>query len=98
MPRDGIFTFMPMAAKQKPVLSASRPAPAVLLLLLHLVLCISPAGARPKEDELRLEVARQWTEKGEYDKAVQELRLYLNEHPESPEIYARIGGLRMKQG
>ncbi|HKP95459.1 MAG TPA: tetratricopeptide repeat protein [Fibrobacteria bacterium] len=63
-----------------------------------LALCLSVAHARPKEDELRLEVARQWTEKGEYDKAVQELRLYLNEHPDSPEIYARIGGLRMKQG
>ncbi|MDB5051124.1 MAG: tetratricopeptide repeat protein [Fibrobacteres bacterium] len=66
--------------------------------LLALALCLSLGHARPKEDELRLEVARQWAEKGEYDKAVQELRVYLGEHPDSPEIYARIGGLRMKQG
>jgi tetratricopeptide (TPR) repeat protein len=59
---------------------------------------IPASAARPKESELRLEVSRQWAEKGEYDKAVQELRLYLSEHPDSPDIYARIGALRMKQG
>jgi tetratricopeptide (TPR) repeat protein len=49
--------------------------------------------------DLRLEVARQWEAKGEYDKAVQELRLYLSEHPENAgPIFARIGGLRLKQG
>jgi len=49
--------------------------------------------------DLRLEVAKQWETKGEYDKAVQELRLYLSEHPENPgPIYARVGGLRLKQG
>jgi tetratricopeptide (TPR) repeat protein len=61
-------------------------------------MCLSLGHGKPKEEELRLEVARQWAEKGEYDKAVQELRLYLSEHPDSPEIYARIGNLRMKQG
>jgi tetratricopeptide (TPR) repeat protein len=66
--------------------------------LLTAALCLSLGHGKPKEDALRLEVARQWTEKGEYDKAAQELRLYLSEHPDSPEIYARIGNLRMKQG
>jgi tetratricopeptide (TPR) repeat protein len=66
----------------------------------------APKGAASQESpskapslDLRLEVARQWEEKGEYDKAVQELRLYLSEHPENPgPIYARVGGLRLKQG
>lgn len=60
-----------------------------------------PSGvlAAPKPSpNLRLEVARQWEAKGEYDKAVQELRLYLSDYPDSPEIYARIGGMRIKQG
>ncbi len=63
----------------------------------HSAPAASGAKGKPKED-LRLEVARQWEAKGEYDKAVQELRVYLSEHPDSPEIYARIGGMRMKQG
>ncbi len=67
-------------------------------ILLALGLCLSLAQARPKELNVRLEVARQWAEKGEYEKAVQELKIYLGEHPDSPEIYARIGGMRMKQG
>jgi tetratricopeptide (TPR) repeat protein len=62
----------------------------------------APAQESPSKApglDLRLEVARQWEEKGEYDKAVQELRLYLSEHPENPgAIYARVGGLRLKQG
>ncbi|MDB5102528.1 MAG: tetratricopeptide repeat protein [Fibrobacteres bacterium] len=66
--------------------------------LLAAVLCISQGHARPKEGGLRLEVSRQLAEKGEYDKAIEELRLYLSEHPDSPEIHARIGALRMKQG
>ncbi|MDQ2999632.1 MAG: tetratricopeptide repeat protein [Fibrobacterota bacterium] len=68
------------------------------IFLLAIATCLAIGHGRPKEDELRLQVARQWEEKGEFDKAVQELRLYLSEHPDSPEIYARIGGLRMKQG
>ena len=65
-----------------------------------LAMCLAVSGARgqDREDNLRLEVARQWAGKGEYDKAVQELRVYLSEHPDSTRIYARIGGLRMKQG
>ncbi len=51
-----------------------------------------------KESDVRLEVARTLSEKGEYDKAVLELRRYLNEHPEATDIYARIGRLRFKQG
>ena len=62
------------------------------------VLSLTAAQAAPSESLLRIEVARQWADKGEYDKAVEELRLYLSEHPDSPEIYARIGSLRMKQG
>lgn len=62
------------------------------------VLCLGPARAAPKESLLRIEVARQLADKGEYDQAVEELRLYLSEHPDSPEIFARIGSLRMKQG
>ena len=50
------------------------------------------------QDDVRIALARKLTEKGEYDKAVQELRLYLNEHPEAREIYGRIGTIRMKQG
>lgn len=61
-------------------------------------LCLGTARAAPKESLLRIEVARQFADKGEYDKAVEELRLYLSEHPDSPEIFARIGSLRMKQG
>ena len=68
-------------------------------------LCLLPcllaalSQAAPKGEDLRLEVARQWEEKGEFDKAVQELRLYLSEHPDNPgPIYARVGGLRLKQG
>ncbi len=68
------------------------------IVLLAAALCLSIAQARPKDDDLRLEVSSRWAEKGEYEKAVQELRLYLSENPESPEIYARIGFLRMKQG
>jgi hypothetical protein len=41
------------------------------------------APSRPLNMDLRLEVARQWEAKGEYDKAVQELRLYLSEHTEN---------------
>ncbi|MEO6097020.1 MAG: tetratricopeptide repeat protein [Fibrobacteria bacterium] len=67
-------------------------------VLLFAALCFAAAGARSRETDLRLEVSRQWAEKGDYDKAVQELRLYLSEHPDSPEIYARIGSYRMKQG
>jgi tetratricopeptide (TPR) repeat protein len=67
-------------------------------VLVLAVLCFAAAGARSREADLRLEVSRQWAEKGEYDKAVEELRLYLSEHPDSPEIYARIGSYRMKQG
>ncbi len=51
-----------------------------------------------KESDVRLEVARTLSDKGEYDKAVLELRRYLNEHPEATDIYARIGKLRFKQG
>ena len=51
-----------------------------------------------RDGDVRLEVARQWSQKGEYDKAVHELRLYLSEHPDDAEIYARIGSLRAKQG
>ncbi len=67
-------------------------------VLLAAVLCLGLAHARPRESELRLEVSREWADKGEYDKAVQELRLYLSEHPDSPDIYALIGSYRMKQG
>ena len=51
-----------------------------------------------KEGDVRLEVARQLAEKGEYDNAVQELRRYLSEHPDASEIYVRIGRLRAMQG
>lgn len=77
---------------------ATDPISSLRKSFLAAALCLSLGYARPGTEDLRLEVARQWTEKGEYDKAVQELKLYLNEHPDSPEIYARIGGLRMKQG
>ena len=51
-----------------------------------------------KEGDVRLEVARQMAEKGEYDNAVQELRRYLSEHPDASDIYVRIGRLRAMQG
>lgn len=68
------------------------------LLLLGLATACMAAPARAAQDDLRLEVARQWAEKGDYDKAVQELRLFLNEHPDAAEVYARIGSLRLRQG
>lgn len=80
-----------LAAASRPS-APPRPAPASR---------IGADTASPKSPgiDLRLEVARQWEAKGEYDKAVQELRLYLSEHPENPgPIYARVGGLRLKQG
>ncbi|MEO7425543.1 MAG: tetratricopeptide repeat protein, partial [Fibrobacteria bacterium] len=63
-----------------------------------LALCLAFGWAPAKELNIRLEVARQLAEKGEYEKAVEELKIYLGEHPDSPEIYARIGAMRMKQG
>lgn len=69
-----------------------------LLALYGLSVSPIPAAEVPRQENLRLELARQWEAKGEYDKAVQELRLYLSEHPDSPDIYARIGGMRMQQG
>lgn len=66
-------------------------------LAVVLFLAVS-AFAAAKEDEVRFEVARQWAEKGEYDKAVQELRMYLSDHPDAAEVYARIGSLRLRQG
>jgi tetratricopeptide (TPR) repeat protein len=80
------------------------PIPSFLKLILAMTLAVQAAPApsappNPEPKNLRLEVASQWEAKGEYDKAVQELRLYMSEHPEnSGAIYARIGGLRMKQG
>ncbi len=50
------------------------------------------------QDDVRLESAQKWIEKGNYDKAVQEYRLYLSEHPDAAEIYAEIGKIRMQQG
>jgi tetratricopeptide (TPR) repeat protein len=61
-------------------------------------LLLAAATPSPAQGELRLQVARQWAEKGEYEKAVQELRLYLNEHPDAADVYARIGTLRLRQG
>lgn len=81
--------------------------PAAILSAVSGMLWAAPAKPVPSKNtpakaaelDLRLEVARQWEEKGEYDKAVQELRLYLSEHPENTAgIYARVGGLRLKQG
>ena len=80
--------------------SSARGRRIILVLALTAAWC---AGAGKEAvpasgDEVRLELARKWTDKGEYDKAVQELRLYLSEHPDRPEIYSRIGHLRLKQG
>lgn len=67
-------------------------------LVLALALLGTVPAVRAAQDDLRLEVARQWAEKGEYEKAVQELRLFLTEHPDAAEVYARIGTLRLRQG
>jgi tetratricopeptide (TPR) repeat protein len=77
-------------SRSGPFAAAIRAATILLLL----------AAAVPlrAQGELRLQVARQWAEKGEYEKAVQELRLYLNEHPDAADVYARIGTLRLRQG
>lgn len=55
------------------------------------------APVHAASEDLRLQVARQWAEKGDYDKAIQELRLFLNEHPDAAEVYARIGTLQLRQ-
>jgi tetratricopeptide (TPR) repeat protein len=68
------------------------------LRALALCLCLGIGLAAAREDDVRLELARKLAEKGEYDKSVQELRLYLNDHPDAREIYGRIGTLRMQQG
>src|SRR5688572_1429078 len=79
------------AAHYKKLLGAVSHA-----LLACSLLAVSPV--HPAQDDLRLEVARQWAEKGDYERAVQELRLFLNEHPDAAEVYARIGTLRLRQG
>lgn len=70
---------------------------AIQIAILLVCFPMGMAMAAPGED-LRLQVARQLAEKGDYEKAIQELRLFLNEHPDAAEVYARIGTLRMRQG
>lgn len=70
--------------------------PHLMIALAAALLAAAPLHAA--QDDLRLEVARQWAEKGDYERAVQELRLFLNEHPDAAEVYARIGTLRLRQG
>ncbi len=68
-------------------------------LIAMTALCLGTAARGADRDEdMRLVEAKRWSDKGEFDKAVQELRMYLNEHPDATDIYARIGGLRFKQG
>lgn len=83
-----------MAPFHKFALAATRIA--ITWVAGFLLLAASPM--RAAQDDLRLEVARQWAEKGDYERAVQELRLFLNEHPDAAEVYARIGTLRLRQG
>jgi tetratricopeptide (TPR) repeat protein len=72
--------------------------PARVLFSVFLILLLLVGTGQGKDGDVRLEVARQWSEKGDYDKAVLELRRYLSEHPDAAEIYSRIGGMRAKQG
>jgi tetratricopeptide (TPR) repeat protein len=69
-----------------------------LLVLTWLSLLGFASPTWSKDGDVRLDVARQLAEKGDYDRAVQELRQYLSEHPEATDIYARIGNLRARQG
>ena len=76
----------------------NHPGRFCLATVLSLVLAAAIGLGWGAEGDVRLEVARQLAARGEYDKSVHELRVYLSEHPEASEIYARIGAIRAKQG
>src|SRR4051812_4236877 len=91
-------TVKPMSAYFANQSTIIGGTPTLTGLLLAITLSLGAAQAKGKADDVRLQVAGQWADKGEYDKAVQEYRLYLSEHPDSPEIYGKVGAIRLKQG
>ena len=50
------------------------------------------------QGDSRIDLAREWEKNGEYDRAAQELRLHLSEHPEDVNSWQWMGDIRMRAG
>jgi tetratricopeptide (TPR) repeat protein len=50
------------------------------------------------ETDLRLRLAKEWEKSGDFSRAIQELRLYLTEHPKDEDAYAWMAELQSQKG
>ena len=67
-----------------------------LKFLLPMVL-LWPFFAAAQGDS-RIDLAREWEKNGEFDRAAQELRLHLSDHPEDVASWEWMGDIRMRAG